>query len=148
MLAALVVGLAAGVTLRSRGAASSAIAEPTHVSIEVPAGLDIRTAMEESNLRLSRNGRVLYVIAGRGSDRQIHARPLDERSFRLVTGTSGLDGTGFTVSPDGEWVGFFRNRTLWKVRAQGGSRCRSIEDWTSRSERALGRRRLRLLHHR
>ena len=24
------------------------------------------------------------------------------------------------VSPDGEWVGFYRDRTLWKVRAEGG----------------------------
>ena len=35
------------------------------------------------------------------------------------SGHRGLDDTGFTVSPDGEWVGFFRDRTLWKVRARG-----------------------------
>jgi hypothetical protein len=120
-LAALVVGLAAGYLLRDRGAAPpSSAAEPTHVSIEVPVDLDIGTASEESNLRLSRDGRILYVMAGRGSDRQIHARPLAERSFRPIEGTAGLDDTGFAISPDGEWVGFVRDRTLWKVRAEGG----------------------------
>ena len=121
MLAAIAGSFFAGATLRDRSVASSAATEPVHLSIEVPDDLDIRPSEQESNLRISGDGRVLYLIAGRGSDRRIYIRSLDDRTLRPVPGTEGLNDSAFMVSPDGEWVGFYRDDTLWKVRTEGGA---------------------------
>jgi hypothetical protein len=76
---------------------------------------------DENNLEISRDGRILYVIAGRGSDRQIYTRALGERSFRPVPGTAGLEDLSLAVSPDGAWVAFYRAGALWKTRVDGGA---------------------------
>ena len=43
-----------------------------------------------------------------------------ERATRPVPGTEGVEDTSIFVSPDGRWVGFYRDETLWKTPINGG----------------------------
>lgn len=56
------------------------------------------------------------VIDGRA---QLALRALDSFETRILPGTEGAAHPFF--SPDGRWVGFFANRTLYKVSVAGGS---------------------------
>jgi serine/threonine-protein kinase len=71
-----------------------------------------RTAMA-----LSPDGRHLVYSAGDDSGSRLFLREMDETQASPITGTEG--GVGPFFSPDGEWIGFWADGTLKKVRTDG-----------------------------
>ncbi len=72
-----------------------------------------RTAMA-----LSPDGLFLVFSAGEDDDSRLYLRGMDEISASPITGTEG--GMSPFFSPDGEWIGFWANGRLKKVRTDGG----------------------------
>jgi eukaryotic-like serine/threonine-protein kinase len=73
----------------------------------------------QASLALSPDGtRVAYVFERAGM-RQLYLRALDQPEGQPVPHTEGAHGPFF--SPDGRWVGFFRNNQLAKIAASGGA---------------------------
>jgi serine/threonine-protein kinase len=54
-----------------------------------------------------------------GGLRSLRSRSLEERETRVLQGTDDAEGPFF--SPDGQWVGFFKENELMKVPAHGGA---------------------------
>ena len=118
---AILAGIGVGVLLRGMlGGTDAPAAGPVKLSVEVPAELYLRSFHDATNIEISPDGQRLFVLAGRGSNRQVYMRSLSERRFQPVPGTEGAEGAPLFVSPDGEWVGFYRAGELWKARIEGG----------------------------
>ena len=117
---AILAGIGVGVLLRGMlGGTDAPAAGPVKLSVEVPAELYLRSFHDATNIEISPDGQRLFVLAGRGSNRQVYMRSLSERRFQPVPGTEGAEGAPLFVSPDGEWVGFYRAGELWKARIEG-----------------------------
>lgn len=71
-------------------------------------------------LALSADGRQLVWKVRRDGNSILVHRPMDQIESRILPETMGAT-TPF-LSPDGRWVGFFADRTLWKLDLAGGSR--------------------------
>jgi len=69
---------------------------------------------------LSSDGERLVFIGGRQRDRQIYMRSMSDRSIQPIAGTEGAEAQSLFLSPNGEWVGFYRDEKLWKTRVEGG----------------------------
>ena len=72
-----------------------------------------RTAMA-----LSPDGRILVYSAGDDNGSRLYLRAMGETQAAPITGTEG--GVGPFFSPDGEWIGFWADGQLKKVRVDGG----------------------------
>ncbi len=68
-------------------------------------------------LEISRDGRVLVYRSGREPLTQLYLRPLDDLESRPIRGTEGA--RTFFLSPDGEWVAFEKDASLYKARING-----------------------------
>ncbi len=66
----------------------------------------------------SPDGRHLVYRGGAGETWQLYLRPMDQAEASPMPGTEGAVGPFF--SPDGQWVGFWANGELRKVRLTGG----------------------------
>ncbi|HYC33117.1 MAG TPA: protein kinase [Gemmatimonadales bacterium] len=75
-------------------------------------------------VRVSPDGRQLFVTAMVGRSEEVLHRPLDRDNVHVVVGAGlGDQGTGNSrpfVSPDGKWVAYARNGRLMKVPVDGG----------------------------
>jgi serine/threonine-protein kinase len=80
-------------------------------SIPTPGGS--RTA-----LAWTPDGRALVFVGRREGVQQLYLRRLDESEARPLSGTDGAQVP--TVSPDGQWVAFWADRTIRKVPLSGG----------------------------
>ena len=121
LAAAVLAGIGLGVLLRGMlGSTDAPLAGQLKLSIEVPAELYFQSSIDATNIAISPDGQRLLVLAGRGSKRQVYVRSLSERQFQPVPGTEGAEPTSLFWSPDGNWVGFYRDGELWKVRIEGG----------------------------
>jgi len=69
-------------------------------------------------LTLSPDGSNLVYVGGSDTSTALYVRPMARDETRRLPGTEGAFGPFF--SPDGQWVGFFRESTLLKVRVTGG----------------------------
>ena len=119
--AAALVAFAAGVIFRGVPSGPDArAAEPIKLSIVVPADLNLISTIDTGSFEISRDGSSIVVAAARAQKRQLFARALSERQFRPIEGTEGVEDSKFVLSPDGEWVGFYRDSKLWKTRLDGG----------------------------
>ena len=119
--AAVLVAFAAGVMFRAvPGGPDARAAEPIKLSIVVPADLALSSTIDTGNFEISRDGSSIVVAAARAQQRQLFIRALSERQFRPIAGTEGVEDSNFILSPDGEWVGFYRDGRLWKTRLYGG----------------------------
>ncbi len=81
--------------------------------------------MTTGGLAVSPDGRRLAYVASRNGVKQLFVR--DRESI----GTTPIEGTESATlpffSPDGEWLGFFREQALWKVALAGGAPLRLCE---------------------
>jgi Tol biopolymer transport system component/tRNA A-37 threonylcarbamoyl transferase component Bud32 len=76
-------------------------------------------------VRLSADGRQLFVSAMVERREEVLRRPLDRIGMEVIKGAGqGEQGTGNSrpfVSPDGRWVAYARQKKLWKVPVEGGT---------------------------
>ncbi len=123
LAAALIAGLAVGWIL---GRATSTPASPTmRYALALPDDLTFSTA-EFTQLALSRDGtQQVAVVESAGTTPQILYRRVDELEPRILPDTEGATSPFF--SPDGKWVGFFRNAEMVKVPIAGGPPVRLAE---------------------
>ncbi len=66
----------------------------------------------------SPDGRTLAFIGMKGTVRQVYLRALDRDAARPLDGTEGARCLAF--SPDGQWIAFWANAQVRKVRVAGG----------------------------
>ncbi|MFQ5479593.1 MAG: protein kinase, partial [Candidatus Binatia bacterium] len=130
--AAFVGGVAAGVLL---GAAVVAIAlwswsqpatlelerkTPVKLTMELPPAQRLWTNIDWAPWKFTPNGRELVFIGGPPNARQIFVRYLNDLEVQPVPGTRGVRDTALFVSPDGKWVGYYKDKKLRKTRLAGG----------------------------
>jgi serine/threonine-protein kinase len=102
------------------GPTAPASLQPMRLLIELSPEQRIMNRQDCVPLVLTPDGRRLAFVGGVGGDQQIFVRSMEDIEAKAVPGTAGLFGTSFFVSPDGEWVGYYKDEKLWKVRFDGG----------------------------
>jgi len=117
--AALLVAVA-WMALRGRpGAVPSTV--PVRFSVELDSG--VQPAFTPI-VRLSADGRQLFVTAMVGRREEVLRRPFDQMRMEVIAGAGqGEQGTGNSrpfISPDGQWIAYARQGNLRKVRVEGG----------------------------
>ena len=70
------------------------------------------------SIAVSNDGTRLVYVALASTGSRLYLRTIDRDEPRLIPGSEGA--TGPFLSPDGEWVGFFANGSLQKLRVTGG----------------------------
>ena len=60
---------------------------------------------------------MIYFVGERDGNRLVYRRPVDQLEVEPVRGTEGA--TFVFLSPDGEWLGFYADRQLQRVRLNG-----------------------------
>jgi len=119
IIAALAATLAAGAALGwalRRGPAAEAVA--MRYALALPEGLTY-VLVEHPQLALSRDGtQLVTIVEAESGTPQILYRRIDELDPRLLPDTEGAGGPFF--SPDGRWIGFFRNSEMVKIPVAGG----------------------------
>jgi serine/threonine-protein kinase len=107
-------GLALWLTLRD-GPAGPAL--PTQkFTLYVPIDQDVDGKVGQPTLALSPDGQTLAFVAS--GNHQIYLRRLDQFEASPLAGTNDADDPFF--SPDGQWLGFFADNHLKKIRLSGG----------------------------
>jgi eukaryotic-like serine/threonine-protein kinase len=95
-------------------------------------------------VRLSRDGRQLFVTAMVNRREEVLRRPLDQMEMEVIPGAGqGDQGTGNSrpfVSPDGRWLAYFKQGRLRKVPVEGGPPIDlAVSDWAGGSWGRNGR---------
>jgi serine/threonine protein kinase len=95
-------------------------------------------------VRLSRDGRQLFVTAMVNRREEVLRRPLDRMEMEVIPGAGqGDQGTGNSrpfVSPDGRWLAYFKQGRLRKVPVEGGPPIDlAVSDWAGGSWGRNGR---------
>ena len=80
--------------------------------------LDMHPGGALTAIAWSPDGRTLAFIGMKGTVRQVYLRALDRDAARPLDGTEGARCLAF--SPDGEWIAFWANGQVRKVRVAGG----------------------------
>jgi len=106
-------------------AASAARRGPAATSGLEPSGPLVRFAIEPppevtkvTSVAVAPDGRLAVYEAQVDGEYHFFIRRFDELSSRIVPGTEGARGP--FLSPDGRWIGFVRNATLFKISTAGG----------------------------
>jgi serine/threonine-protein kinase len=89
-------------------------------------------------VRLSRDGRQLFVTAMVDRREEVLRRPLDQLRMEVIPNAGqGEQGTGNSrpfVSPDGRWLAYFKQGKLRKVPVEGGPAIDlAVSDWAGGS---------------
>src|SRR5712692_6532771 len=96
-------------------------AAPVRFNVELDAGVQPSFT---PIVRLSADGRQLFVTAMVGRREEVLRRPFDQMRMEVIAGAGqGEQGTGNSrpfVSPDGQWIAYAREGKLRKVRVEGG----------------------------
>ena len=112
---ALVLGLAAGWLLRRP--APAAPGAGARWALAIPDGLTLSS--EQGQLAISDDGRLqAAVIVDSARTSHILVRSVDQVEARVLPDTEGANFPFF--SPDGKWIGFFRNQSILKIPSSGG----------------------------
>jgi eukaryotic-like serine/threonine-protein kinase len=122
LIAAALVGVLASVSIENyRRPASVVDVGPTRFNVELGPG--VRPTFTPV-VRLSPDGRQLFVTAMVGRMDEVLRRRFDESRMDVVAGAGqGDQGTGNSrpfVSPDGRWIAAFRQGKLRKIPVEGG----------------------------
>jgi serine/threonine-protein kinase len=119
-LAALAVaGASIGVALRLAGTRDAQPRRVARFVLNLPADAFFRDGVAEP-IAISADGTRLVFNARQGNTDRVYTRSLDELEMVPVRGLEGNAGSLF-LSPDGEWIGFYANLTLNRIRTTGGS---------------------------
>jgi serine/threonine-protein kinase len=124
VVAATLGAVAAAALFQARGRGAPAAPPLTRFAVALPptAPLDLG---ERAALAISPDGTLLTYVANDQMARspagvpQLYVRAMDQLESRPIPGTEGAAGPFF--SPDGQWIGYFANRTLKKVSIAGGA---------------------------
>ena len=104
-----------------RGPASLPSAGPVRFEVEFDSGV---TPTVTPVIRLSPDGRQLFVSGMVGRQEEVLRRRLDQSQMQVVAGAGqGDQGTGNSrpfVSPDGRWIASFKQGKLRKIPVEGG----------------------------
>jgi Tol biopolymer transport system component len=112
---ALVAAVGSGLLLlRPR---EQAAAPAVRLSLELPSPVALATEFS-APFALSPSGSRLAIEASEGGLRRLYVRELRDPGLRRLAGTEGARQPFF--SPDGRWIGFFTERKVAKVPAEGG----------------------------
>jgi Tol biopolymer transport system component len=89
-------------------------------------------------VRLSPDGRQLFVTGMIDRKEEVFRRPLDQQLMQVIPGAGqGDQGTGNSrpfVSPDGRWIAYFKQGKLRKVPVEGGPAIDlGVSDWAGGS---------------
>jgi len=115
-LAALAVGVAAGWLLRRSPA--PALGAGARWSLSIPDGFTL-LAESAPQLAISNDGRLqAAVVVDSARTTHLLVRSMDEIEPRVLADSDGANSPFF--SPDGKWIGFFRNQSIFKIPATGG----------------------------
>ena len=87
------------------------------VAVTLPADEELVTTFPL--IAVSPDGAHLVYVAKRRGVQQLHLRALDSLESRALLGTEGATAPFF--SPDSQWVGFFADAKLKKIRVSGGA---------------------------
>jgi serine/threonine protein kinase len=105
-------------TLRTRLLQPAPSPVPQRLSIEL--GADATLATTDAPFALSADGALLaFVARPAGRAAQLYIRRLDQLAAMPLSGTDGAATPCF--SPDGQWLAFFADAKLKKVRVTGGA---------------------------
>jgi serine/threonine-protein kinase len=118
---ALIVGLTVGWTMRpspTRSVTKLRMGLQPAERLGEDLGESIQTTMSRTALSLSPDGRHLVFCADDGEGSRLYLRELEESTAGPIADTEGAVDPFF--SPDGEWVGFWAEGILKKVRIEGG----------------------------
>ena len=122
-LATLLAGAAVGWILGARPASESEGGIAGHYTLELPAEAPLVTleipGANANPLSVSPDGRQIVYVAPSGSSTLLHVRAVADLTPRPLSGTEGARFPFF--SPDGQWVGFFADGKLKKIRLAGGT---------------------------
>ena len=97
----------------------------TRSILPLPEDLRLARDVADRSVAISPNGRYVAMITGLGTyvaggDRnRLWLRSLDELQARELEGADGASAPAF--SPDSEWLGFARDRTLLRTAVSGGA---------------------------
>jgi serine/threonine-protein kinase len=114
---ALVVIAVAGAMIWSALSARRSQGPASHLAIPLDTGAPYFLGIP-SSLAISPDGRHIVYSAGRQGSLSLYHRTLDQPISSRLDATDGAQSPFF--SPDGEWVGFFANGRLKKVRLGAG----------------------------
>lgn len=92
---------------------------PPPVTTRLSVTLPLADRLEPTGLAVSPDGRTLVYVATRDGVTQLYRRALDALEAAPMRGTDNATYPFF--SPDGEWVGFFADGKLRKVRLGGAT---------------------------
>jgi serine/threonine-protein kinase len=91
---------------------------PAQMQIALPPGLHVAVDTQYPTLALSPDGSRLVIVGEAGGIRRLYLRDLASPEVRVIAGTESASAPFF--SPQGDWIGFFADRSLKKVAVQGG----------------------------
>ncbi|HLE70286.1 MAG TPA: protein kinase, partial [Vicinamibacteria bacterium] len=95
----------------------------TRSILPLPEGERLARDVAAPSVAISPDGRYIAFLTGvssvTGSERSLSLRSLDEMEARAIEGSNGADNPVF--SPDSQWVGFARDRTLLRTAVSGGA---------------------------
>ena len=98
----------------------SRAAEPAPITRSIVALADGDSLnISGASVAISQDGRLLAFVANKGPGSRLYLRPLDAFDLRPLPGTEGATNPFF--SPRGEWLGFFAEGKLRKIRVDGGT---------------------------
>jgi eukaryotic-like serine/threonine-protein kinase len=88
-----------------------------HSTIPLTGGDALNTSA--GSVAISQDGRLLAYVANKDASSRLYIRPMDSFESRPLPGTEGASDPFF--SPRGEWLGFFAQSKLRKIRVDGGT---------------------------
>ena len=119
----------AAASRRSAGPSQAERRPPMRLDIELPPSAPMAFE-DQTALALSQDGTRLVYVARTAAGTQLYARWLDRLNAAPIEGTAA--GSMPFVSPDGQWVAFFADGKLKKVRIDGGTPVALADAPTSR----------------
>jgi eukaryotic-like serine/threonine-protein kinase len=109
----------AAISLAVRAFSSHPAAAPVHLSVDLPAGMELVPADNEA-LAISDDGGTIAIGVVLDGKPQLFLRHLDSDSLHFVKGASNVNGSA-AFSPDGNWLAFQSDGKVWKEPVTGGT---------------------------
>ena len=115
-IGALIAALAGAWALGRASSRGSYQRRPVRFTIELDS-----TVMRFGEPAISPDGETLVYAAEGPQDTRLFVRRVDDIAARPLPGTENAEAAFLFLSPDGQWVAFYSNGALRKVRLDGGA---------------------------